>query len=91
MPAPVVINTAAVQYAQGKTECHCVETVTGVTGTTTVSFVVVIDSETLAEDWTDAQLEAAVAEKLNIPAADVAVASAPVGTLSVAAPDLEAA
>jgi hypothetical protein len=88
MPAPVVINTAAVQYAQGKTECHCVETVTGVTGTTTVQFVVVIDSETLAEDWTDAQLEAAVAEKLNIPA-DVAVASAPVGTVSVAAPDLK--
>jgi hypothetical protein len=88
MPARVVITTAAVQYAQGKTECHCVETVTSVTGTTTVSFVVVIDSETLAEDWPDAQLEAAVAEQLGIPATDVSVAPSPAGKVSVDAPAL---
>jgi hypothetical protein len=89
MSTPVTINTAAVQYASGTTECHCVETVTGVTGTTTVSFVVVVDSATLAEDWTDAQLCAAVAQKLGIPAADVSVASAPEGTISVDAPVIE--
>lgn len=86
MSTPVTINTAAVQYASGTTECHCVETVTGVTGTTTVPFVVVVDSGTLAEDWTDAQLAAAVADKLGIPAADVSVATAPAGKVSVDAP-----
>lgn len=86
---PVTINTAAVQYASGTTECHCVETVTGVTGTTTVSFVVVVDSATLAEDWTDAQLCAAVAAKLGIPAADVSVADAPAGKVSAEAPVVE--
>jgi hypothetical protein len=78
-----------VQYASGTTECHCVETVTGVTGTTTVSFVTVIESSTLADDWTDAQLCAAVAEKLGIPTADVSVAEAPEGTVSVEAPMVE--
>jgi hypothetical protein len=77
MSTPVVINTAAIQYAYGTTECHCVETVNGVTGQTTVSFVTVLDSTTLADDWTDADLCAAVAAKLNIPAADVSVAAAP--------------
>jgi hypothetical protein len=86
---PVTINTAAVQYASGTTECHCVETVTGVTGTTTVSFVTVIDSATLADDWTDEQLCAAVAQKLGIPAADVSVADAPVGKVSAEAPVVE--
>lgn len=86
---PVTINTAAVQYASGTTECHCVETVTGVTGTTTVSFVTVIDSATLADDWTDEQLCAAVAQKLGIPAADVSVADAPAGKVSAEAPVVE--
>ena len=58
MPTPVIINTAAIQYAQGVTECHCVITADTVVGPTTVSQVVVVDSTTLAEDWTDADLAA---------------------------------
>ena len=74
---PVTINTAAIQYAQGTTECHCVIVAQTVAGPTTVQQVVVLDSTTLAEDWTDADLCAAVAASLNVPASDVSVASAP--------------
>lgn len=74
---PVTINTAAIQYAQGTTECHCVIVAQTVAGPTTVQQVVVLDSTTLAQDWTDADLCAAVAASLNVPTADVSVASAP--------------
>lgn len=84
MPTPVIINTAAIQYAQGVTECHCVITAQTVVGITTVQQVVVVDSTTLAEDWTDADLAAAVAAILNVPSADVAVAEPPVGKVATA-------
>lgn len=84
MPAPVIINTAAIQYAQGVTECHCVITADTVVGPTTVQQVVVVDSTTLAEDWTDADLAAAVAAVLNVPPADVSVATPPVGKVATA-------
>lgn len=84
MPTPVIINTAAIQYAQGVTECHCVITAQTVVGVTTVQQVVVVDSTTLAEDWTDADLAAAVAAILNVPPADVAVAKPPVGKVATA-------
>ena len=77
MPTPVLINTAAIQYAQGTTECHCAITATSVAGPQVVQQVVVLDSTTLADDWTDADLCAAVATVLNVPASDVAVATAP--------------
>ena len=87
MSTPVVINTAAIQYAQGTTECHCVITADTVVGPTTVQQVVVVDSTTLAEDWTDTDLCVAVAEKLGVPASDVSVADAPAGKLNVEKPD----
>ena len=77
MPTPVTINTAAIQYPAGTTECHCAIVATSVTGETMVTQVVVLDSTTLADDWTDAQLCAAVAAALNVPAADVSVATPP--------------
>ena len=84
MPTPVIINTAAIQYAQGTTECHCVITADTVVGPTTVQQVVVVDSTTLAEDWSDADLCAAVATILNVPASDVSVATKPEGKVSSA-------
>lgn len=75
MTVPVIINTAAIQYASATTECHCSFTAQSVMGTTTFTQVVVLDSTTLPEDWTDAELCEAVAEKLNIPVDDVMVAN----------------
>lgn len=77
MSTPVTINTAAIQYASGTTECHCVITAATVVGPTTVTQVVVLDSTTLAADWTDADLCEAVAAELDVPAADVSVAVVP--------------
>ena len=77
MSTPVVITTAAIQYPSATTECHCVITAATVVGPTTVSQVVVLDSTTLAEDWTDADLCNAVAAALNVPETDVSVAVAP--------------
>lgn len=77
MSTPVVINTAAIQYPAATTECHCAITAQTVVGPSTVTQVVVLDSTTLADDWTDAQLCAAVATALGVPAADVSVAEPP--------------
>lgn len=82
MPTPVIINTAAIQYALGTTECHCVITADTVVGPTTVQQVVVVDSTTLAVDWSDADLCAAVATVLNVPASDVSVAPCPEGKIA---------
>jgi hypothetical protein len=45
-----------------------------VAGASTVQRIVVLESTTLAADWTDADLCAAVASSLNVPVADVGVA-----------------
>jgi hypothetical protein len=74
MSTPVTIYTAAIQYADGTTECHCVITAATVAGPATVQRVVVLESTTLAADWTDADLCEAVALSLNVPTADVSVA-----------------
>ena len=74
MSTPVTIYTAAIQYADGTTECHCVITAATVAGASTVQRIVVLESTTLAADWTDADLCAAVASSLNVPVADVGVA-----------------
>lgn len=74
MPTPVTITTAAVQYAQGTTECHCTIVADTVAGTTSVGRVVQIPSATLADDWTDDQLCAAVAEALGVQVEDVSPA-----------------
>jgi len=74
MSTPVTIYTVAIQYASGTTECHCVITAATVAGASTVQRMVALESTTLAADWTDADLCAAVASSLNVPLADVSVA-----------------
>jgi hypothetical protein len=77
MPTPVTITTVAIQYGSDTTECHCTLTADTIAGPSTVQQMVVLDSETLPDDWTDAQLCDAVALALGVPASDVAVAAPP--------------
>lgn len=77
MNTPVIINTAAIQYPSATTECHCVITAQTVVGPSTVQQVVVLQSASLPDDWTDADLCAAVATALNVPTTDVSVAAGP--------------
>jgi hypothetical protein len=74
MSAPVIIQTAAIQYGGGTTDAHCVIVADTVAGPTTVQQVVSLVSATLPDDWEDADLCAAVAAALGVPAEDVAVA-----------------
>jgi len=78
MATPVTISTAVINYTSGTTDCQCsIETVVLSIGTTYVGTSVSLQSADLAPDWTDDQLCAAVAAKLNVPVADVSVASPP--------------
>lgn len=77
MSTPCTINTAAIQYGSGTTECHCVLVAETIAGPVSVTRMVVLDSTTLSDDWTDAQLCAAVALALGVPSEDVSVAAAP--------------
>ena len=86
MSTPVTINTAAIQYAPNTVECHCTIVAASIVGPTTVQQMVVIDGSTLAANWTDAELCAAVATTLGVPEADVSVAVAPAPTV----PDVDA-
>lgn len=74
MTTSVVINTVAVQYASGTTECHCKVSAETVLGPMEVSRVVILSSTTLADDWTDAELCAAVAEALGVEPSEVSTA-----------------
>lgn len=75
MSTPIVINTAAIQYASGTTECHCIITADTILGPSTVSKVIPLNSADLAPDWTDADLCAAIATHLSVPVEDVSVAT----------------
>lgn len=78
MATPVTISTAVINYTSGTTDCQCsIETQVLSIGTTYVGTSVSLLSADLAPDWTDDQLCAAVATKLNVPVADVSVASPP--------------
>jgi hypothetical protein len=74
MSAPITIQTAAIQYGGGTTDAHCVIVADTVAGPTTVQQVVSLVSATLPDDWEDADLCAAVAAALGVPAEDVVVA-----------------
>ncbi len=75
----ITISTAVINYTAGTTDCQLSIAVDVPTvGQTFVGNSVSLTSADLAEDWTDAQLRAAVAAKLGVPAADVAVAPGPV-------------
>ena len=78
MATPVTISTAVINYTSGTTDCQCsIETVVLSIGTTYLGTSVSLLSADLAPDWTDDQLCAAVAAKLNVPVSDVSVASPP--------------
>jgi len=78
MATPVTISTAVINYTSGTTDCQCsIETVVLSIGTTYVGTSVSLLSSDLSPDWTDDELCAAVALKLNVPVTDVSVAVAP--------------
>jgi len=78
MATPVTISTAVINYTSGTTDCQCsIETQVLSIGTTYVGTSVSLLSADLAPDWTDDQLCAAVAAKLNVQVADVSVAEPP--------------
>ena len=74
----ITISTAVINYTSGTTDCQLSVAVDVPTvGPTYVANSVSLSSADLAEDWTDAELCAAVATKLGVPVADVSVAEAP--------------
>ena len=78
MSTPVTISTAVINYTSGTTDCQCsIETVVLSVGLTYVGTSVSLLSSDLAPDWTDDELCAAVALKLNVPVTDVSVAEPP--------------
>ena len=77
MSAPITIQTASIQYGTGTTDAHCVIVADTVAGATTVQQVVSLVSSTLPNNWTDAELCAAVAAALSVPVEDVTVAAVP--------------
>jgi hypothetical protein len=78
MSTPVTISTAVINYGSGTTDCQCsIETVVLSIGTTYIGTSVSLLSSDLSPDWTDDELCAAVALKLNVPVTDVSVAVAP--------------
>lgn len=75
----ITISTAVINYTSGTTDCQLSVAVDVPTvGPTFVANSVSLSSADLSEDWTDAELCEAVATKLGVPVADVAVAEAPV-------------
>ena len=74
----ITISTAVINYTSGTTDCQCsIETVVLSVGVTYVGTSVSLQSDDLSPDWTDDELCAAVAVKLNVPVTDVSVAVAP--------------
>lgn len=81
----ITISTAVINYTSGTTDCQLSVAVDVPTvGPTFVANSVSLSSADLCEDWTDAQLCAAVAAKLGVEVDEVAVAEKP-----VAAPDAD--
>ena len=75
----ITISTAIINYTSGTTDCQLSVAVDVPTvGPTFVANSVSLSSADLCEDWTDAELCAAVAAKLGVDVADVSVAEKPV-------------
>ena len=84
----ITISSASINYTAGTTDCALSIAVDVPTvGQTFVANSVSLSSADLGPDWTDDQLCAAVAVKLNVPASDVSVADAPMGVLASEKPD----
>lgn len=76
--ALITISTAVINYSAGTTDCALSIAVDVPTvGQTFIGNTCSLSSADLGPDWTDDQLCAAVATKLNVPASDVSVAEAP--------------
>jgi hypothetical protein len=74
----ITISQASINYTSGHTDCACSVAVDVPTiGQTFVGQSVSLDSGDLTDDWTDAQLCEAVANKLGVLVADVSVAVRP--------------
>lgn len=77
----ITISSAVINYTAGTTDCALSIAVDVPTvGQTFVGGSCSLSSADLGPDWTDDQLCAAVATKLNVPASDVSVAEAPAPT-----------
>jgi len=88
----ITISQASINYTSGHTDCACSVAVDVPTiGTTYVGRSVSLASHDLGPDWTDADLCAAVAAKLDVDVADVSVAPGPVAWEEVKAAKMEAA
>jgi len=86
----ITISQASINYTSGHTDCACSVAVDVPTiGQTFVGQSVSLDSADLCDDWTDAQLCEAVANKLNVPVEDVSVAVRPEPPLLVVADVVE--
>lgn len=78
MPTLITISSASINYTSGTTDCQCsVQVDVPTIGITYVARSVSLLSSDLASDWTDEQLCAAVAVKLEVDPEDVSVAAAP--------------
>jgi hypothetical protein len=78
MSTLITISQASINYTSGHTDCACSVAVDVPTiGQTFVGQSVSLNSADLCDDWTDAQLCEAVANKLNVPVEDVSVAVRP--------------
>ena len=85
----ITISTAVINYTSGTTDCQLSVAVDVPTvGPTFVANSVSLSSADLCEDWTDAQLCAAVAAKLGVPVDEVSVADAPVPPAPVDVPEI---
>ena len=78
----ITISTAVINYTSGTTDCQLSVAVDVPTvGPTFVGNSVSLSSADLCEDWTDAELCAAVAAKLGVDVDEVAVAEKPAAAL----------
>jgi hypothetical protein len=86
----ITISQASINYTSGHTDCACSVAVDVPTiGQTFVGQSVSLDSADLCDDWTDAQLCEAVANKLNVPVEDVSVAVRPEPVVVVDVPEAD--
>jgi hypothetical protein len=78
----ITISTAVINYTSGTTDCQLSVAVDVPTvGPTFVANSVSLSSADLCEDWTDAELCEAVANKLGVEVDEVAVAKKPVAAV----------
>jgi hypothetical protein len=73
----ITIVTAAIEYRTGATNGYCEARAETALGEGVSATMVPLESGSLADDWTDADLCAAVAKALGVAVEDVSVATPP--------------